>query len=194
MYHLHQQRFSTTCQKALDEVEKRTLQLTKAKQSVEIESQKKVSLGKRRIQARDQLSELAEKRRKLNEERDEAKRQLELREQELHYLRLYQNTNDEKWKAIVVCKEVEIEKLKQQLAKVESDLRVARDESDRLHMQLQQTTMELVKQSERVRGLERNLASLERERRQVDARIIVEIARNEVPKSRGITRMIRVVG
>ena len=108
---------------------------------------------------------------------------MEWREQELHYLRLYQHTNDEKWKAIVAGKQMEIENLKQQLAKVDNELKVAKVESNRLHMQLQQTTVELAKQSERARGLERILAGLERERRQVDARIIIEIARKEVPKS-----------
>ena len=171
---------STTCQRALDEVEKRTPELTKVEESVRIETQKKVSLGKRRIQARNQLSQLAEKKRRLNEERDEARRQLELRKQELHFLRLHQHTNDEKWKAIIACKEVEIENLKKRLAKVKTKLRAAKDESDRLHMQLQQTTVELAKQSERVRGLEQTLASLERERRQVDTKIIIEIAKNEV--------------
>ena len=106
-----------------------------------------------------------------------------MREQELHFLRLHQHTNDEKWKAIVACKENEIESLKQRLAEIENKLRVAENESDRLRLQLQQTTVELVKQSERVRGLEQTLASLERERRQLDTRIIIEIAQNEVTKS-----------
>lgn len=163
-----------------DGIERMTSDLTETNESVRIESKKKVSLSKKRIQEREKLSGLSQEIKKLNKAKDEAMRQLDLKEQELHFLRLHQHTNDEKWKTIVACKEVEIKGLKEQLAKVKSELKVAKEDSERLHMQLQQTTVELAKQSEQTRGLEQTLAGLERERRQIDRRLITEISRIEV--------------
>lgn len=146
-----------------------------------MESQKKVSLGKRRIREKEQLSSFYQETKKLSEERNKTRKKLEKKEQELHFFSLHQSTSDDlELRAIIAGKETEIKNVKERLVRVERDLSIARDECERLRMQLQQTSVELAEQSERVRGLERVRADLERERRQVDARIIAQIARHEV--------------
>ena len=146
-----------------------------------MESEKKASLGKRRIREKEQLSGFCQETKKLSEERNKTMKKLEMKEQELHFLSLHQSTSEDlELRAIIASKETETKNVKERLAQVERDLSVAKDECERLRMQLQQTTTELAEQSERVRGLERVRANLERERRQVDARIIAQITRHEV--------------
>lgn len=136
-------------------------------------------LGKRSIQEKEKLSRLTQDKEKLSKERSEAKRQLEFKEKELHFLRTHQDTN-EALRAIIEAKEANITHLKKQIAQMESHLDAMRDECKMLRSRLEETDMELAKQSERVRELERTQASLDRERIQVDARIIAEVAKNEV--------------
>lgn len=148
-----------------------------------MESQKKASLAKKRIQEKEQLSGSSQEMKKLIEERNETKKKLEFKEQELHFFCLHQSTSDDsELRVVIAAKETEIKNIKERLVRVEHDLSIARDECERLRTQLEQTTVELAKQSERVRLLERTRARLERQRRQVDARLMAKIAslRHEV--------------
>ena len=151
-------------------------------ESIQTESRKRVSLGKRRLQEKDKLCESSRKTRKLRKERDETRKQLELKEQELHFFRQqerHQRDNAD-LRVVIAEKETEIRLLKEKLSEVERELISERGKNEELREQLQQTTADLAEQCERVRGLERSRAELERERRRVDTRIIIETARREV--------------
>ena len=132
---------------ALADVEKNASNFSETVESIRMESQKKRSLGKRRIQEKEQLLEKAEKKVKLTEERDETMGQLERTEREVYFLRTHQDT-DEELRVIIAGKEAEIKILKERLVRVERDLAIANNECERLRVQLEQTTVELVKQSE----------------------------------------------
>ena len=119
---------------------------------------------------------------KLRKERDETRKQLELKEQELHFLRQqerHQRDNAD-LRVVIAEKETEIRLLKDKLSEVERELISERGKNEELRERLQQTTADLAEQCERVRGLERSRAELERERRQVDTRIMLETARRKV--------------
>ena len=151
-------------------------------ESIRTESKKKVSLRKRRLQEKDKLCESSKKTEKLRKERDETRKQLELKEKELHFL--CQQERHQRYNAdlrvVIAEKETEIRLLKEKLSEVERDLISERVKNEELRERLQQTTADLAEQCERVRGLERSRAELERERRRVDTRIIIETARREV--------------
>ena len=171
-------------QEARRDIGEKAQELVCATESIRTESKKKVSLGKRRLQEKDQLCESSRKTKKLRKERDETRKQLELKEQELHFLRQEERHQREsaelQIQAVIREKEAEIRFLKEKLAQMERELSSEREKNDGLCERLQQSTAELAKQCERVRGLERSRAELERERRRVDTRMIFEIARREV--------------
>ena len=152
--------------------------------SVQTESKKRGSLGKRRLQEKDQLCESSRRTKKLRKDRDETSKQLELKELELHFLRQQERHQRDKAqlqiRAVIAEKDAEIRFLKEKLAEVERELISEREKNEELRERLQKTTADLAKQCERVRGLERSRGELERERRRVDTRIIIETARREV--------------
>ena len=151
-------------------------------ESIQIESRERVSLGKRRLQEKDQLCESSRKTKKLRKEMDETRNKLELKEQELHFLRQqerHQRDNAD-LRVVIAEKEAEIKFLKEKLSELESELNSEKVRNKELCERLEQTTVKLSKKSERVRGLKKRLAELERERRQVDTRIIIETARRMV--------------
>ena len=107
---------------------------------------------------------------------------MELKEQELHFLcqqERHQRDNAD-LRVVIAEKETEIRLLKEKLSEVERELISERGKNEELRERLQQTTADLAEQYERVRGLERSRAELERERRRVDTRIVIETARREV--------------
>ena len=177
--------------------------------SVQTESKKRGSLGKRRLQEKDKLCESSRKIKKLRKERDETRKQLELKEQELYFLHQLERRQEDSAKlhiqtaiaekeaelrlllerhqrdnadlrVVIAEKEAEIRFLREELSEVERELISERDKNDKLRERLQKTTADLAEQCERVRGLERSRAELERERMRVDTRIIIETARREV--------------
>ena len=128
------------------------------------------------------LCESSRKTKKLRKERDETRKQLELKEQELHFLcqqERHQRDNAD-LRVVIAEKETEIRLLKEKLSEVERELISERGKNEELRERLQQTTVDLAKQCERARGLERCRAELERERRRMDTKIIIETARREV--------------
>ena len=153
-------------------------------ESVQTESKKRGSLGKRRLQEKDKLCESSRKTKKLRKERDETRKQLELKELELHFIHQQERYQKDKAqlqiRAVIAEKDAEIRFLKEKLAEVEHELISERGKNEELRERLQQTTADLAEQCERVRGLERSRAELERERRRVDTRIMLETARREV--------------
>ena len=151
-------------------------------ESVQTESKKRGSLGKWRLQEKDKLCESSRKTKKLKKDRDETRKQLKLKEQELHFLRQqerHQRDNAD-LRVVIAEKETEIRLLKEKLSEMEHELISERGRNEELCERLQQSTADLAEQCERVRGLERSRAELERERRRVDTRIIIETARREV--------------
>ena len=151
-------------------------------ESVQTESKKRGSLGKWRLQEKDKLCESSRKTKKLKKDRDETRKQLKLKEQELHFLRQqerHQRDNAD-LRVVIAEKETEIRLLKEKLSEMEHELISERGRNEELRERLQQSTADLAEQCERVRGLERSRAELERERRRVDTRIIIETARREV--------------
>ena len=153
----------------------------------------------RRLQDKVQLCESSKKTEKLIKERDETKKQLELKEQELHFLHRHQEDSaklqirmvvaekeaelqkrhqkdNADLRVVIAAKEAEIKFLNEKLSEVERELISERKKNEELHERLQQTTADLAEQCERVRWLERSRAELERERRRVDTRIMLETA------------------
>ena len=177
-------------------------------ESVQTESKKRGSLGKRRLQAKDKLCKSSRRTKKLRKERDETRKQLELKEQEVYFLHQLERQEDstklhiqaaiaEKeaelrlllerhqrdkadLRVVIAEKEAEIRFLKEKLSEIEHELISERGKNEELGEQLQQTTADLAEQCERVRGLERYRAELERERMRVDTRIIIETTRRMV--------------
>ena len=85
---------------------------------------------------------------------------------------------------VIAEKEAEIRLLKEHTSVENHELITERAKIEKLHEQLRQRSEVLAKQCERVRELERSRAELERERRQVDTRIMLEIAKREVSITR----------
>ena len=220
---------------ARKDLEKKALELSHTTESIQTESKKRTSLGKRRLQEEYQLSESSRMTKNLKKEDDETKRQLELKEKELHFLRQQERHQRESAELKIAEKEVEIRSLKEKLLKeerdemeeqlkfmelelhslrqqekhqrdsaevhiqavikekeaeirvlkekvsqVEHELNLEKVKNDKLRECLHLTTIELTRQCERVRGLERHRAEMERERSLVDIRMIIETAKRKV--------------
>ena len=156
--------------------------LTHTAESIQTESKKKVSLDKRQLQEKDKLSESSRKTSNLRKERDETRKQLELKEQELHFLRQKERHQRDNLdlRVVIAEKETEIRYLKAHTLVKDHEMILERGKHEELRKRLKRTTVDLAKQFERVRKLERSRAELERERRRVDTRIMLETARREV--------------
>ena len=181
------QHLSADLKKSREDLKLRAPQLISTTDSIQVESRKRKSIGKRRRQEKDQLCESSGKIKKLKRKRDEAARKLEFREKELEIFHLKQDTIKSSFTAkeanlltVIAGKKMEIRDLTEKLTRVEHELRLEKVNIEELREQLRQTTAKLVEQYKRVRGLERSRAELERERSRVDTRILIEIARNKV--------------
>ena len=133
--------------------------------------------------ARDgQLSMAAKCVKELSEETDRIKKDLDKKEHVLHFLRQLEQSEhyDAKFRATIERKETEIDRLCGHLTAVNNDLSVAQKEHGELQQHFQQTSEELVEKVEQVRELERTRSDLERERCQVDTKLMIVIANSEV--------------
>ena len=135
------------------------------------------------MKARDtQEMTIAERMEELSEQRDQIKAEIEKKERELEIFRrkARNQMNNEKLRAFIKRKEAEVGQLRCHMTEVEEDLSQTKEEHDKFRKQLKQMTVELVENSEHVRGLEKSRAELERERSQVDTKLKMEIAKSEV--------------
>ena len=172
------QNFLVTTDEARRNLEDKEHTLISMDDSIRDQSRQRVSLRKRQHQEKDQLSESSRKIKKLKKGSDDMRWQLELKEQELHFFRQlekYQSDNAD-LRVAIGRKEVEIEFLQKQLSKVENDLSLEKEKSEELRKRLHQTELELAKLCERLQGLEKGRAELERERGQIHAGMIAKLA------------------
>ena len=135
------------------------------------------------IKARDtQVMTITERMEELSEQRDQIKEEIEQKEKELEIFRrkACNQKNGENLRAFIKRKEAEVSRLCCHMTEVEEDLSRTQEEHDKFRKQLKQTTVELVKNYEHVRGLEKSRAELERERSRVDTKLKMEIAKSEV--------------
>ena len=125
---------------------------------------------------------IAECMEELSEQRDQIKAEIEKKEKELEIFRrkARNQMNNEKLRAFIKRKEAEVGQLRCHMTEVEEDLSQTKEEHDTFRKQLKQMTVELVANSEHVRGLEKCRAELERERSRVDTKLKMEIAKSEV--------------
>ena len=109
---------------------------------------------------------------KLIHERMEIEKQLELREQEIEFLKNSNLKEHQQVQSIIRQREEEIKQLKEQLSVVEGQLISERKQAQDLRKQLNQTEKELVAKSAEAQELERSICKLETyldfERKRVD--------------------------
>ena len=132
------------------------------------------------IEAKDaQVTTLTKHMEELSEERDQIKTEIEEKECDLEIFRKKAH-NQPKFRAVIERKEAEVGRLRSHMTEVEEDLSRTMEQHDKFREQLKETTAELSENCERVRGLEKYQAELERERSRVDAKLKMEIAKSKV--------------
>ena len=114
----------------IDDLEKRTQELTKTTEDIKIGRKKKAMTENKRISKKRQLMECSEKLKELTKERDDTRRELEEKEEELTILQLADNGEQEQIddESIVSEKKEEIKKLDRDVAIVERQIIKARDD------------------------------------------------------------------
>ena len=156
--------------------------LIKISQSLEQTKKEKLTVRRKFSHHKHILTVSHTKSRKLLEKAVEVRRQLQEKQQELHYLQLLQEQKEEneELKAIIERKVAEVRQLREILQVVEKELQNAKDKNRELREQLQQTATELVDKSARLQELERVRvelrADLEYQRRWIDQLLIQSAA------------------
>ena len=114
----------------IDDLEKRTQELTKTTEDIKIGRKKKAVTENKRISKKLQLMECSEKLKELTRERDDTRRELEEKEEELAILQLADNGEQEQIddESIISEKKEEIKKLEHDVAIVERQIINARDD------------------------------------------------------------------
>ena len=110
----------------IDDLEKRTQELTETTEDIKIGRKKKATTENKRISTKRQVMECSEKLKELTRERDKTKRELEEEEEELAFLQLGEQEQLDA-ESIVSGKKEEIMKLEHDVVSVERQIIKARD-------------------------------------------------------------------
>ena len=135
------------------------------------------------IEAKDaQVTTMTERIEELSKQRDQIKTEIEKREKELVIFRrkAHNQKNDAKLRAFIERKEAEVGRLRSHMTEVEEDLSRTKEQRSKFREQLLQVSLDFAENCERVRGLEKSRAELERDRSLVDTKLKMEIAESEV--------------
>ena len=122
MTSLSPEKVSPELRQDLDDLEKKTPELTKTKEAIRIERKRKAVFGMNKKKNSERLEQLTR-------ERDETKRELEEREEELAVLLFeeQQKTDKESVQFAIANKKEEIQELEHEMTRVEEELSQARD-------------------------------------------------------------------
>jgi len=116
----------------------------------------------------------------LLKEKSELEKQLELKQQELKFLRTIKQKDEEKLQLILENKRVEIKRLQEQLQVLDSELQSEKKTAQKLRGKLSQVDKELEGKSSQVRELEKAICELrldyKNERKRVDMLLIQRTA------------------
>ena len=135
------------------------------------------------IEAKDaQVTTMTERIEELSEQRDQIRTEIEKREKELEIFRrkAHNQKNDSRLSAFIERKEAEVGRLRSHMTEVEEDLSRTMEQHIKFREQLLQVSLDFAENCERVRGLEKSQAELERDRSRVDTKLKMEIAESEV--------------
>ena len=113
----------------LDGLGGKTRELAKTKEAIKTERKKKAMTEKTRLDTKHQLKESSARLKELTRDRDDTKRELEEKEEELALLQLggRQQIDDESIQSAIADKKEEIQELKHDVTRVERELSQARD-------------------------------------------------------------------
>ena len=154
--------------------------ISDTKQEIQELEQDVARVERQLIEAKDaQVTTMSKHMEELSEQRDQIKTEIEKKEKELEIFRR-KAQNDAKFRDVIERKVAEVRRLRSHMTEVEEDLSRTKEQHDKFREQLKETTAELSKNCELVRGLEKHQAELERERSRVDAKLKMEIAKSKV--------------
>ena len=163
-----EEHLSSQIEKLRNNVKEKDRELALKDQSLEETKRQKDAVRQRMMQLRQTVKQNNTKTIRLVEEKAEAEKQLQLKEQELQLLRTIVHKDSE----LLQNKEKEIRELRQRLQSVERELTLERSLSTELRQKLQQATEELAKKSaverEQEEAKEYLKTDLEWERQTVD--------------------------
>ena len=163
-----EEHLSSQIEKLRNNVKEKDRELALKDQSLEETKRQKDAVRQRMMQLRQTVKQNNTKTIRLVEEKAEAEKQLQLKEQELQLLRTIVHKDSK----LLQNKEKEIRELRQRLQSVERELTLERSLSTELRQKLQQATEELAKKSaverEQEEAKEYLKTDLEWERQTVD--------------------------
>ena len=136
-------------------------------------TQLSVASSNKRIHTKHQATTAHERVKILLAKKSEVERQLKLRQSELGFLQQLQGylvvgSEDGGWESVgkelgevLIHKDAEVRKLREQLREVEKQLQCAKEEAQSLRKELQRVTVELTEKSDKVQELKRARDNLE---------------------------------
>ena len=167
-----QKKLSTKVEQLRKQVKEKDRELAVKDRCLEEVKKQKGEVNQRLVQIKQTIRQTKTKTIKLIREKMNVEKQLQLREQELQFLRTGHQEDSEQLQNIIRNREEEIRELQQQLHTVEGELNFERKRTQELSEKLQQATTELEKKSavQRVQEKENEAlkSHLKRERQMVD--------------------------
>ena len=158
-------------QQARSHLERADEKLTHISEFLPAAKKRKMASSRRQYQLKRQVSITRAKQAKLRANRDNAQRQIEIKEKELKLLETLlskgEQTNQD-LVGVITSKETEIAELKGSMVVAKHELSLAKEEAQQLRDQLHQTMAELIQRAREVHDIERAQTDLEREKRRFD--------------------------